>query len=233
MSQIECIDFDPTIVLDLEAEELFTERDDVAANVAGCVAVELAVRRQEHEVIEAQIETNTELLQRAQAGDMEAYAVLFSRHRPGMIGAVKGDVRGSVEDIIQETFIRTCGKVGGFEDRGRGIGGWLVRIATNISYDHHRRQSRHDVVPLDESAVRTLPASDNTEQSALGSIALQDVLTHLSPMHSELIRSIFVMGEPESAYAARMGITITTVRTRLLRARKHLESLRSEGIIAV
>jgi RNA polymerase sigma-70 factor, ECF subfamily len=90
-----------------------------------------------------------ELVARAQAGDREAFAALIVAYQQpvgGYLWRLTGD-RELAEDLTQETFLRAYRAIAATRP-GLQLRSWLYRIATNLAYDHFRRQRRFGFVPL-------------------------------------------------------------------------------------
>jgi RNA polymerase sigma-70 factor (ECF subfamily) len=87
----------------------------------------------------------------AQCGDPSGFALLYGRHRPGLLGRARGKWRlaGDVaEDVVHDAWVRALEHVQTF-DTTRPFEPWLFRILDNVAIDHLRRtrtadgQSRH------------------------------------------------------------------------------------------
>jgi len=90
-----------------------------------------------------------ELVARAQAGDREAFAALILAYQQpvgGYLWRLSGD-RELAQDLTQDTFLRAYRAIGATRP-GLQLRSWLYRIATNLAYDHFRRQRRFGFVPL-------------------------------------------------------------------------------------
>jgi RNA polymerase sigma-70 factor (ECF subfamily) len=93
--------------------------------------------------------TETEVLQAAQAGDVEAYDQLVAplraelhAHCYRMLGS-----NADADDAVQEALVRAWRGLAGFEARS-SVRSWLYRIATNVCLSASERASRR-VLPVD------------------------------------------------------------------------------------
>lgn len=87
------------------------------------------------------MEGAVDLLQRAKAGDPDAFAALVEENR-GSLLRLCYKMTGSqedAEDLVQETLLRALRGIAGFELRS-SLATWLHRIATNLCLDHQRRR---------------------------------------------------------------------------------------------
>src|ERR671933_1625306 len=89
------------------------------------------------------------LVERAQAGDREAFAALVERHQQrlgGYLFHLLGN-RDLALDLTQDTFVRAYIALGATRP-GLALRPWLFRIATDLAYDVLRRRRRIAWVPL-------------------------------------------------------------------------------------
>ena len=141
------------------------------------------------------------------------------------------------EDVLQNTFLKAIQALPKFEGRS-SLSTWLYRIAANESLMAIRRQKP-------ETAFRVKEADDegnellltqfsdwcclpeSTLMSSEASIYLDKAIQELS----EKLRIVFVLRDVEKLSiretSEALGITETTVKTRLLRARLKLREILS------
>lgn len=167
-----------------------------------------------------------EILQTAIASDPEAFGNLYRLHADTVRIQLERRVDpATAEDLTQEVFIKAFVGADKFEDQGRGMMPWLSVIARNASIDHFRKQNR--TIPTEEITER--PGKENTERSCMGRLALTEIFSSLTPDQADVMRALFVEAKSEAEHAAEAGITPTTVRTRVHRARRRLKKLRDAG----
>jgi RNA polymerase sigma-70 factor (TIGR02960 family) len=78
------------------------------------------------------MDTNVELIERAQAGDGDAFRLLTERHRRELhvhCYRILGSVHDA-DDALQDTLLAAWQGIGGFEGRA-SVRTWLYRVATN------------------------------------------------------------------------------------------------------
>lgn len=94
------------------------------------------------------------LVQRAKAGDRDAFVTLYRRYVDELFGYAYhqlGDVQDA-EDVTSETFLRLVTGLDGFDQRA-SFRTWLYTIARNQLRDRWRAQSRRpSLVPIDDDA---------------------------------------------------------------------------------
>jgi RNA polymerase sigma factor (sigma-70 family) len=83
------------------------------------------------------------LIRRAQAGDNDAYGVLWNHYRPIVAGQVRLllDSNNDFEDLVQEIGIKAWKAIGGFRGESK-FSSWLYRIVSNHCYTYLKRFSR-------------------------------------------------------------------------------------------
>ena len=170
--------------------------------------------------------TDLILLQRIVARDSDALANLYDRHSRLLFGLILRIVRdrAEAEEILQEVFVRVWTRAELFDPRLGGPTAWLVRIARNRAIDRLRaRRSRDaaDEPPLDESIPERPAAATGSvspETAALHAERRSTVIDALVVLPAEqrrLIEAAFFEGYTHSELAARFGLPLGTVKTRI------------------
>lgn len=128
---------------------------------------------------------------------------------------------GLADDVTQETFIKVWKHVGDYRGDG-SVRGWILKIAHREAIAALRRSRDaatdpdHLVHPADP-----IPVSRVVE----GRIAFDGFRTALESL-DELSRAVLVLREleglPYDEIAETLDVPIPTVKTRLLRARRHV-----------
>jgi RNA polymerase sigma-70 factor (ECF subfamily) len=128
-------------------------------------------------------------------------------------------------DLVQDTYERALRR-GLAGVPAENIRGWLIVIARNQFVDDYRARKRMLTVS-DERAVQAAPAPDAKEDhppawAALGVEDVRRALGRLNPGLLTVYRLHAFEGLDYATIAQRMGIPISTVGTRLRRARLRL-----------
>jgi RNA polymerase sigma-70 factor (ECF subfamily) len=167
-------------------------------------------------------------VERAQAGDAEAFRELVESHSPKVFRLayrITGD-EATAEDAVQETFLRAYRSLGRFDARS-GFGTWLHRIAVNTALELVRKQQRHrshhEEMPAGEEP---LPSSEpGPDRLALGGEverAVRSALAGLSPME----RTAFILRHFEGRSIAeicdQLGLGVSAGKQAVFRAVKKL-----------
>jgi len=138
-------------------------------------------------------------LARAQAGDMQAFASLYSSFgRPCFNLALRilGN-RAQAEDLVQEVFLKMFGAIGSY--RGDApFGSWLKRMAVNATIDQLRSQ-RHEADVDDAEAIFAARPHDSAGPAA--ALDAWSLLQRLPPR----TRAVLVLHEFEGYTHAELA----------------------------
>ena len=170
----------------------------------------------------------------AQRRDREAFAVLFDYYSPRLNAYLLrlGADRTSAEEITQEVMVTLWHKADLFDSTKSSLGTWLYRVARNRRIDIARRD-RVDYVDPSEYA---LDIPDDQAPDADGQIDAQtreDVLrTAMADLPEEqrvLVRLAFFDSLSHSEIAARTGLPLGTVKSRIRLAFSRLRRVLEAG----
>ncbi|GAA4218193.1 ECF subfamily RNA polymerase sigma factor, BldN family [Actinocatenispora rupis] len=177
------------------------------------------------------------LVQRAQAGDTEAFGQIYDRYCDTVFRFIyfRVSTRQTAEDLTSETFLRALRRIGSFTWQGRDLGAWLVTIARNLVADHFK-SGRYR---LEVSTAEVLDA-DSPERGPEGSpeSAVVDKLTNqtlleavkrLNPEQQECIVLRFLQGFSVAETAQTMGKNEGAIKALQYRAVRSLARLLPEG----
>lgn len=164
------------------------------------------------------------------ADEGEALAALVSQYASTLYRVAFSVLRNSAdaEDAVQETFLRvlrhreTLGEV-------RDSRVWLIRIVWNIVLDRKRRAKTRPETDDVAELARVLPAQGlSAEQSAAAAQHHARVLACVEQLPAR-DREVLVLSAFEELssveIAAVLGVTESSVRSRLFRARNRMAEL--------
>ena len=149
-----------------------------------------------------------DLVERARAGDTDAFRELVERHSRTMFKTafrLTGN-EADADDLVQEALLRAYRKLDRFDGRSQ-FSTWLYRITVNCGMDLMRKKSRrHARAALDDGVVLDSVATEDPRPDRLalsGEVrrAVESVLGTLSPME----RSAFVLRHFEGRSIAEIG----------------------------
>ncbi len=161
-----------------------------------------------------------QLVERARAGDAEAFGELFDLYHVAVYRYVASRLRRVVdaEDLTQTVFVKALEALPRYESRGIPFGGWLFRLARNSVIDFVRTHRDHvDVEVLtghrDESPAPAETVVMKTDIEAVG-----EALKALTDEQREVIALRFFAGLSAKEAAEAMGKQEGTIRGLQFRA---------------
>lgn len=137
------------------------------------------------------------------------------------------------EDITQESFIKAYQKRDSY--RGGSFRAWMLKIATNTSYDLCRRARKHITLPLypiaddgeeiESPAWLADPANsvEKTVQQKEDEGVIYRLLNELTPEYRSVIVLVDVYEMDYAEAAEALCIPLGTVKSRLARARMQMK----------
>jgi len=175
----------------------------------------------------------------AKQGDQRAFTELVNRYAPKIFRLTRHITRNDqdAEDALQETFLKAYSRLDQFQGNS-SFYTWLVRIGVNESLMRIRRQKRRPMVSLDEeletasgSVPRELADTGENPEEVYGRGEVRDLLAAAIDSLPETYRTVFVLRDVEGLSTEEtgdmLGLSISAVKSRLLRARLQLrEKLR-------
>ncbi|MEC4020284.1 ECF subfamily RNA polymerase sigma factor, BldN family [Streptomyces sp. H27-D2] len=163
-----------------------------------------------------------ELVERAQAGETEAFGQLYDQYSDTVYRYIYYRVGGkaTAEDLTSETFLRALRRIGTFTWQGRDFGAWLVTIARNLVADHFKSSRfRLEVTTgemLDANEVQRSPEDSVLE--SLSNAALLEAVRKLNPQQQECVTLRFLQGLSVAETARVMGKNEGAIKTLQYRA---------------
>jgi len=190
-----------------------------------------------------QVSSELELLDRVRKGDHDAFYELVRPHERKLYLAALGIVNNEAdaEEAVQEAILKAFKAIGTFRGEAR-FSTWIIQITINEARMKLRKDRRHlyeaidhagqgdedgEYVPRDFADWRPIP-SEELDNSRLRE-ALRKALASLSPKYREVLvlRDIEQLNIAETAQL--LGITESSVKTRLLRARLMMRDALAPG----
>jgi RNA polymerase sigma-70 factor (ECF subfamily) len=187
-----------------------------------------------HDATPARHDSEAQHLQRAIAGDLDAFNALVELHQRSVYNLclrMIGNAAGA-EDAAQDAFLAAYRAIRSF--RGQSFRAWLLRIAANACTDELRRRSRRPAISLETP----LPGSDEppdvpepapgpeaetlrSEQRAM----IQAALLRLPEDQRLAVVLCDIHGYAYEEIAEVTRVSIGTVKSRIARGREKLRAL--------
>ncbi|HPX05732.1 MAG TPA: sigma-70 family RNA polymerase sigma factor [Tenuifilaceae bacterium] len=123
------------------------------------------------------------------------------------------------EDIMQEAFFKAFDKISSYRNEV-SFGAWLKRIVVNASIDSLKKK-RAMLVPLDEA--HGIGSTDETNDIEPESVEqLKAALEKLPEGYKLVLNLNYIEGYSHEEIASMLGITASTSRSQLTRAKQKL-----------
>ena len=169
-------------------------------------------------------------LTRLRGGDVDAVVALMERYQHRLYRYLLRLVRepGTAEDLFQQTWLRVMERIRSYNQR-LSFEGWLFALAHNLAIDYLRRyrpESLDEPLPSGDSRAELLAGA---APGALQQVLAQECAGRLAEAVAELpliFRDVLTLRFEEEMQleeiAATLALPLSTVKTRLHRALKHL-----------
>ncbi len=122
------------------------------------------------------------------------------------------------EDLLLSGFLKVFTKLSTFKHEG-SFEGWIRRIMVNTCISHLRKKNLVDL--YDEDFVFSEVATESLENTSVTDI--QKLIDDLPEGYKIVFNLFAIEGFKHSEIASKLGISISTSKTQLFRARKLLQ----------
>jgi RNA polymerase sigma-70 factor (ECF subfamily) len=168
------------------------------------------------------------LFDRVQAGDREAFRVIFRQHMQSVYWAAFGVLqsRSDSEEVMQDAFMMMWDKRASIELVGESTLPWLVTTARYLALNRRRAEGRRRRDTLDENAdiLDRALAPDNAAVANEARQHIEEVMAQM-PLVDQEIFWLCLVGDLSYKQAARqLGISHGAVRNRLSRLKARLRN---------
>ncbi|QOC90177.1 ECF subfamily RNA polymerase sigma factor, BldN family [Micromonospora craniellae] len=177
------------------------------------------------------------LVERAQAGEAEAFGLIYDRYVDTVFRFVYFRVgnRQLAEDLTSDTFLRALKRIGSFTWQGRDLGAWLVTIARNLVADHFKsgryrlEVTTGDVLDADREDRGPEGSPEAAVVEHITNVALLTAVKRLNPEQQECIVLRFLQGFSVAETARAMGKNEGAIKALQYRAVRALARLLPDG----
>ena len=177
------------------------------------------------------------LVERAQAGEAEAFGLIYDRYVDTVFRFVYFRVgnRQLAEDLTSDTFLRALKRIGSFTWQGRDLGAWLVTIARNLVADHFKsgryrlEVTTGDVLDADREDRGPEGSPEAAVVEHITNVALLSAVKQLNPEQQECIVLRFLQGFSVAETARAMGKNEGAIKALQYRAVRALARLLPDG----
>ena len=170
--------------------------------------------------------TVTDLVLAAQAGDRDAFGLLFERYRGSIVALAMRRVRNAdeAEELAQDVFVQAMQKI----DQLRvpeAFGGWLRRIVHRMAINRITR--RNQAIPCDPSVMEAtcLSRGESPDAGAVDREEAEDVrsaVQRLGKIDRQTLQAFYLSGQTLVQMSDSFEAPVGTIKRRLHTARKRL-----------
>ena len=149
-------------------------------------------------------------------------ATIWRAFNQQLLGFIMARVNSkeTAEDILQEVFIKIHKGVGTLKDHSK-IESWIYQITRNSIIDHYRKRNiTTQALHMDAALPEEMDTStiDITE-------CLKPFILQLPEKYKDILWKATYENVSQTEYAQKNSLTYSTVKSRIQRARKHLNAL--------
>ena len=179
---------------------------------------------------EQQYNLHQHLIDRCRRGDTKALEEIYKLYSKAMYNIslrIVGEA-ADAEDAIQDAFIKAFQKIETFVDNS-SFSAWLKRIVINTSLDLLRRKSRGPL--LSEDALTNQVTDDSREESEAWAevevtyAKVKQAIENLPEGYRLIVNLYLIEGLDHSEIGELLGISESTSRSQLARAKKRLQEV--------
>jgi RNA polymerase sigma-70 factor (ECF subfamily) len=164
------------------------------------------------------------IVERARAGDEQAFAELYRRLQPRLLRYLRMRCGDSWQDVASETWLRVIRDMHRFSGDSTGFTAWLFTIARYRAIDAARAAGRTTVELPDD-----IPDDHTMEDQVVSDLAstqrVRALLAQLPVEQAETVALRYAAGLDIATVAALLGRSSTAVRVSAHRGLRRLASL--------
>ena len=123
-----------------------------------------------------------------------------------------------VEDLLQEVLIKTYNNLGTLKKQA-SIKSWLFQITNHVIIDFYRKSGKSRALAVEDTWYREQP---DEVRNAL-SDCISPFIKGLPKEQADLLTAIDLENRSQKAYAAELGISYSTLKSRVQASRKKLK----------
>jgi len=160
------------------------------------------------------------MIKKAIRHDREAQKEIFDQFSPKMLGVCRQYVKDNhhAEDLMLSGFLKVFTNLQKFKHEG-SFEGWIRRIMVNTCLSYLRK--KNPIKPTDEEYVYHDYATLSLENTSVNDI--QKLIDGLPDGYKMVFNLFAIEGYKHSEIAEELGITVSTSKSQLFKARKWLQ----------
>ncbi len=153
-----------------------------------------------------------------------AQKCLYEEHYPSMMGVCLRYSNNEQDalDILHEGFIKVFRNISKYQV-GTSLSAWIRRIMVNTAIDYYRKNIRRRTEDLDMAFDVRSPDADAVSQCSEKEIL--EAVQLLTPAYRTVFNLYIIEGYSHKEIASDLGITESTSRSNLVKARSKLKEI--------
>jgi RNA polymerase sigma-70 factor, ECF subfamily len=175
--------------------------------------------------------SESDLIRHAQEGDVEAFGLLFEKHKARVYALCLRMTRNTAEaeDLTQEAFLHVFRKLAAFR-ADSALSTWLYRVTVNTVLMHFRKKTLC-VVSVERlsndggSVPREFPGTDFRLTGCIDRMALNRALAELPHGYRKIFLLHEVAGYEHREIAGFLGCSVGNSKSQLHKARQRIREL--------
>ncbi len=166
----------------------------------------------------------TEVVTACGRGERWAQKVLYEAHFNTLLPVCGRYASNSSEamDLLHEAFIKIFKNIGRYEPN-TSLGGWMRRLTVNTCIDTYRKEVRRRTEDID--ATFDLSTDEADAVSKCSEREILAAIQQLSPVYRTIFNLYAIEGFSHREIGEQLGITESTSRSNLVKARQRLKAL--------
>ena len=177
--------------------------------------------------------TDEALVERMAAGEQEALAALYDRHRSVIFSLILRILRdrAEAEEVLTDVFFQAWRGAAGFDALRGTVIAWLVMLARSRALDRVRSRGRREAnlaaLVEEQSHAATQPSGGGAAaaEQEMRRSRIEAALGSLSPQQRGALELAYYGGLSHSEIAGRLGEPLGTIKSRMFTGLARLREL--------
>ncbi|MEP4768824.1 MAG: RNA polymerase sigma factor SigZ [Roseibium sp.] len=157
-----------------------------------------------------------------ESGELPDLDSVWREYRSSLTAFLRSKVSNNadVEDLLQDILLKTHKNIAEL-DKGDSLKSWLFQIANNTIIDFYRKKGRNKAPHPEDLWQSDLP--ENIQNELEGCVL--PFIKALPNDTADILRKIELEGVSQKDYAAELGISYSTLKSRVQSSRSKLRQL--------
>ena len=177
--------------------------------------------------------SDSDLVKGCAGGDRRSQEILYKRYFSFAMSICIRYTRDEYEamEIVNDSYMKVLEGLSDY-DSSRPFKPWYGKVLVNTAIDHYRKNLKHN----DHLSINAITESEELEPEIEAELSVNDILKLYGylPANYKITFNLFEMeGYSHEEIGQMMGVTASTSRSNLARAKKMLRELYNRHIITV